>query len=246
MVQSILRRTMMRNAVLALAFLASPLAAPAIDEKELEEALDRFKKGMANPSGPARAAAVAELARSPHEKTAARLAALLTADVPAVRKAAAKGLGDFADYKKIAVPMLTAAINPNLKEAEVVEGIFESLGKLKDENSLPTLHRYFDDKDAKVASAALLAAGAFRSPTTVDLVLDLMKKYEKIVAAGAGGGAYGTNIPGGGGDDPRTKLAKEVLPNANKAMQLIAKEKYTTLKEWTIWWNKYKATFKPE
>jgi HEAT repeat protein len=217
----------MRTAVLALAFLASPFVALAVDEKELEEALDRFKKGMSNPSGPARAAAVAELARTPHEKTAARLAGLLTADVPAVRKAAAQGLGGFADYKKIAVPVLMGAITPNIKEEDVVGAIFEALGKLKDESSLPTIHRYFDDKDGKVASAALLAAGAYRSPTSVDLILDLMKKYEKVLAASAGGGgAYGTNIPGGGGDDPRTKLAKEVLPNATKAMQLIAKEKY--------------------
>ncbi len=239
----------MRNMSFVLALCLSPLAAFAGDEKELEEALDRFKKGMSNPSGPARAAAVAELAKTPHEKTAARLGNLLGADVPAVRKAAAQGLGGFKDYKKVAVPMLIGSIGPNIKEPEVVEAIFQGLGELNDESALFTAHRYFEDKEAKIASAALLAAGkiagSHKIPGTVDLILDLMKKYDKIDSQKDGGGAYGTNIPGGG-DDPKRKLAKDVLPNVIKAMQIVAKEKYTTYKEWQIWWNKYKPTFKPE
>ena len=40
------------------------------------------------------------------------------------------------------------------------------------------------------------------------------------------------------------KLAKDVLPITVKAMQKISGEKWTTVKEWEIWWSKHKATFK--
>jgi HEAT repeat protein len=235
----------MQTLMLTLAACLAPLAPP--DEKEVTDALAAFKKGMANPSGPARAAAVSELARVPHEKTAKTLAGMLSGDVPSVRRAAAIGLGGFADYKKLVVPILLSSITPNLKEPEVVEGIFQALGKLDDDSALSTIHRYFEDKNDKIASAALLAAGEIRHVSSVDPILDLMKKYDKIVeqAKKGGGGAYGTNIPGGG-DDPKRKLAEAVLPNAIKAMQAIAKEKYASFKEWTIWWNRYKATFKTD
>jgi HEAT repeat protein len=222
-------------------------AALAGDDKALEEALDRFKKAYANPSAAARAAAVSELGKTQHEKIVSRLAGFLTSDAPPVRRAAALGLGDFKDYKRLAAPMLMSAIAPNQKEVDVVEAIFQGLGKLDDETTLPTIHRYFEDKNAKIASAALLAAGEIRHVSSVEPILALMKDYEKIEerSKNGGGGGVGVGVPGGG-DDPRTKLAKDVLPSTLKAMQAIAKEKYTTTKEWSIWWNKYKATFKTE
>jgi hypothetical protein len=220
-------------------------AALAGDDKALEEALDRFKKAYANPSAAARAAAVSELSKTQHEKIVARLAGFLTSDAPPVRRAAALGLGDFKDYKKMAAPMLMSAIAPNQKEVDVVEAIFQGLGKLDDETTLPTIHRYFEDKHAKIASAALLAAGEIRHVSSVDPILALMKDYEKIEERSKGGGGGVGGLPGGG-EDPRTKLAKDVLPATIKAMQAIAKEKYTTTKEWNIWWNKYKATFKTD
>jgi hypothetical protein len=58
-----------------------------------------------------------------------------------------------------------------------------------------------------------------------------------------GGGSYGVNVPVGG-DDPKGKLAKDVLPTIIKGLQKIANEKWATTKEWEIWWNKNKATFK--
>jgi hypothetical protein len=48
--------------------LAGLLSAAADDNKDHEEAMQKFKKGMANPSAPARAAACADLARTPFDK----------------------------------------------------------------------------------------------------------------------------------------------------------------------------------
>lgn len=240
----------MSKAMMTLGFvLAGLLTARAGDDKETEEAIQKFKKGMANPSAPARATAVTELSATKSEKVAATLGSLLGADMEPVRKAAALGLGGFTDYKKIVTPMLLAGIstNVNQKEPKVVEAIFQALGKLDDDSALPTIHAYFEDKDATIAEAALMSAAEIRNLSSIDLIINLMKKYEKIdqQAKSGGGGGYGNvNVPGGGGADPKQKLAKDVLPTTIKAMQKISGEKWATTKEWELWWSKHKATFK--
>jgi HEAT repeat protein len=223
--------------------LAGLLAARAADDnKEAEEAMQRFKKGMANPSAPARAAAVADLARTPFEKGALALGNLLGSDADAVRIAAAEGLGNFHDYKKVATPLLLAGLNANAKDPKVMEAIFKGLGKLGDDTALPTVHQYFDEKEADVANSALMCAAEIRNISSIDLMITLMKKYEKIdEQAKKGGGGYGVPY---GGQDPKGKLAKDVLPTIIKALQSITHEKWATTKEWEIWWNRYKATFK--
>jgi HEAT repeat protein len=225
--------------------LAGLLSATAQDTNE--EALQKFKKGMANPSAPARAAACADLARTPFDKAALALGNLLGGEAEAVRIAAAEGLGNFKDFKKIATPLLLAGLNANAKEPKVLEAIFKGLGKLDDEAALSTIHNYFDDKDKDVAKAAILSAGEIRAVSSMDPLIALMKKYEKLEEqakkSGGGGGYGGINVPNGGAD-PKLQLAKDVLPTIIKGLQMIAQEKWATTKEWEIWWNKNKATFK--
>jgi len=230
-------------AILALLAILVP-PAWAGNDKEAEEALQAFRKGMANPSPAARASAVADLARTPFEKGALALANVLSADVETVKIAAAEGLGNFKDYRKLATPLLLASLNANAKEPKVMEAIFKGLGKLDDDAALPTIHRYFDEKDEIVVKAALLSAAEIRNVSSIDLIINLMKKYQKIQEqAKKSGGGYGVNVPYAG-DDPKNKLAKDVLPTTIKAMQIITKEKWATAKEWQIWWGRYKATFK--
>jgi HEAT repeat protein len=128
-----------------------------------------------------------------------------------------------------------------------MEAIFKGLGKLDDEAALSTIHNYFDDKDKDVAKAAILSAGEIRAVSSMDPLIALMKKYEKLEEqakkSGGGGGYGGINVPNGGAD-PKLQLAKDVLPTIIKGLQMIAQEKWATTKEWEIWWNKNKATFK--
>jgi HEAT repeat protein len=234
---------MMSKTLATLGFLfIGLLAARADDNKEVEEALIRFKKGMANPSAPARAAAVADLARTPSEKAAVAIGNCLGGEADAVKIAAAEGLGGFSEYKKIVTPMLLSALNSNAKELKVMEAIFKGLGKLGDPDALKTIHGYFDEKDADLAKASLMSAAEIRNVGSIDLIINLMKKYEKIdEQAKKSGTGYGQPY---GGQDPKQKLAKDVLPTMIKALQTITHEKWATTKEWEIWWNKYKATFK--
>ncbi len=236
----------MSKTLMTLGFLlAGLLSAAADDNKDHEEAMVKFKKGMANPSAPARAAACADLARTPFEKAAVALGNLLGGEADAVRIAAAEGLGNFKDYKKVATPLLLAGLNANAKDPKVMEAIFKGLGKLDDESALSTIHNYFDDKDKDVAKAAILSAGEIRAVSSMDPLIALMKKYEKLEeqAKKSTGGGYGVNVPNGG-QDPKLQLAKDVLPTIIKGLQMIANEKWATPKEWDIWWNKNKATFK--
>ena len=218
------------------------LSARADDNKEVEEAMIKFKKGMANPSAPARAAAVADLARTPSDKAAVAIGSLLGSEADPVKIAAAEGLGNFTDYKKIVTPMLVAGLSSNAKEIKVLEAIFKGLGKLGDPDALKTIHGYFDEKDSDIAKAALMSAAEIRKVDSIDLMINLMKKYEKIdEQAKKSGTGYAQPY---GGQDPKQKLAKDVLPTIIKALQTITHEKWATTKEWEIWWNKYKATFK--
>lgn len=235
----------MLKAMATLGILAALLApAWAGDDKENEENLKKFNKAMANPSPAARAAACADLGRTPFDKGALALGNVLSTETDSVKIAAAEALGNFKDYKKIATPMLLAALNQNAKEPKVLEAIFKGLGKLDDDSALTTIHHYFDDKDSVIANAAILSAADIRNASSMDPLIALMKKYEKIEEqAKKGGGGYGVNVPYAG-DDPKGKLAKDVLPTIIKGLQKIANEKWATPKEWEIWWNKNKATFK--
>ncbi|MFN3485800.1 MAG: HEAT repeat domain-containing protein, partial [Planctomycetota bacterium] len=114
-------------------------ALAAGNDKEADEAIHRFKAGYRNPSAPARAAAVTELARVHHEKVLKQLAMLLTSDENVVREAAAKGIGGFTEHRRLASSLLQAALGPNGKEPGVVAVILEALGAVGEPSALSVL-----------------------------------------------------------------------------------------------------------
>jgi hypothetical protein len=223
--------------------LAAALLGPQ-EDKEAADAVAKFRIDMRNPSTPARAAAVAELARLPHMKTLNALVPLLTQDAVDVRKAAAGALGAFIDYKKAALPSLIGAIQPNAKDALVVEALFVSIGKLGDETTVPVVHKYCDDKDPKVAKAALGAAAQIRKLQSIDFIIELMKRLEKYLPD-PGQNNSGVDVVGvpGGGEDPNRLRAREVIPACIATLKVITKESYPSSKEWQIWWAKKKGSF---
>jgi HEAT repeat protein len=231
--------------------LAALLAAAALagqDDKAVEEALERFKIAYRSASEAERAGAVAELAKVPHPKTLARLAPLLTTDGNTVRIAAARGLGGFSDLRKATVPLLTGALQPNSKEADVQAAILEALGKLEDESALPSVHKYVEDRDVKVAKAALLAAGQIRSASSIPILIEQVKRMERFVRIKDGtidaGNVGGYNVPSG--EDQNKKRAEELLPPTLKVLQELTRQKFTSSKEWQVWWSENRTTFRVE
>lgn len=209
-------------------------ALAAGNDKEAEDAIHRFKAGYRNPSAPARAAAVTELARVHHEKVLKQLAMLLTSDENVVREAAAKGIGGFTEHRRLASSLLQAALGPNGKEPGVVAVILEALGTVGEPSALSVLYKYLEEKDAKVVKGALAGIGSLRDASSIERIIEFMKKLEKVMASDA-------RV-----DQDQRDRAKDIMPSCIKALQAITKEKWTTSKEWEIWWSRNKATFKVE
>jgi hypothetical protein len=223
-------------------------------DAETDEALRVFAKDYSAPVAVVRAAAVAELSRLRNAAIRARLGALLVVDEESVRIAAAEGLGDFTEEKDKVAALLLQAVAPNAKWYRAEAAILTALGKLGDESALPSLHQSFESRDPKdtdftVAKAALKAAGMLRSRESMDPLIDLGKRCEKILKGGApknNGKNSGAGLGvAGGTSDPQTLRAKALGPAIIKALQGIAKEKWVTILEWEIWWDRHKATFKP-
>ena len=215
------------------------------DDKAADEAIERFKATFnKSPTPEGRAAAVSDLARTPHEKTMKVLIPFLTGDFPKVREAAAKGLGDFADYKKVVTPMMIAALSApaNAKELDVRCAILAGLGKLRDPIALDTVHRAFRDEYVKVAKAALAAAGAIRMKESMDVLIDLQRDVQKWTKQKQSGG-YRDDKGQNGDEGAQAGRVADIQKELLKTFTAITKEKWVTAQEWEIWWGKKKATF---
>jgi HEAT repeat protein len=219
------------------------LAGLVLDDASAEEAIKRFKTGMRNNNATARVAAVSELAREPHEKTAKILIGLLGGDVPEVREAAAKGLGGFVDYKKIVSPGLQMALGgPNAKEPKVRAAVFASLGKMNDEPAIPKIYAAFKDDYITVAKAAILASVDLKRKDAIDQLIDLLKDCEKWAKNNQGGG-YKDDAGGNGDENAQKGRVADLQKTVIKALGEMTGEKWPTLTEWVLWWGKRKATF---
>jgi HEAT repeat protein len=218
-----------------------------------EDALKAFAKSYATQEPNGRAAAVAELARTQTLTIMAKLGELLTADLPPVRIAAAKGLGEFKENKPKAATVLITALDADSKEFDVEAALLTALGTLAEESGLPAIHQHFNSKDPKdkdhlVAKAAIAATGLARNRESMDPLIEFLKELEKAegvtanTKTSAAAAAKVAGIPGGG-SNPQKDRAKALIPSIIKAMQQICREKWATSKEWKIWWDRQKATF---
>jgi len=218
------------------------LAAPAVQaDLDVEGALLRFRKGYASASTAARVSAVSELARIPHEKSLGRLVALLTADVKEVRIAAARGLVGFTEQKKAAVTSLINALGPNAKEIEVQCAIYEALGKIQDPLALTVIHSGFRESQVRVAKAALAAAGTYRAVESLDVLYELMTDVQTWIKKNQGGGY----IDGAGPGDNVARKARleDFTKSIIASFQAITREKWTSVKEWEVWYRRYRPDF---
>lgn len=227
---------------MALLAIVALLQAAADDKAAVDEAVKRFNKAFANPNAAARATAVLELSKTPHDRTLKAILPLLHADVTDVRVAAAKSMVEFADWKKIVNPSLAAAFQANGKDHKVQSAILDSLGKMVDPIAVATIHGALRDSDARVATAAIAAAGSMRQKESMDVLLGLQQDVQKWLK-NKQAGPY-RDDKGQQGDENACKTRLEGIQKAMiKAYQEITKERWATANEWEIWWNKRKATF---
>ena len=213
--------------------------APITDE-DAKQALLKFKKAYAVARQPAKQAdAVTDLSAAPHKRTLPVFLTFVMKGAVDVRVAAAEGLAGFGEFKRLVVPTLIKALAVNKKEPDVRIAIFETLGKLGDEKALPVCHKTFEDKDTKVAAAALLAAADIRSVKTLGLIINLMAECDKQSKRPDTGRILGQ-------EDPKRKRGRDLLKTTIEAAQRCAKEKWSTVADWKEWWKRRRATFKIE
>ena len=231
-----------------------PLTQDAAD-KAATEALDAFKKAFKGAEAD-KTAALEELAKVQHAKTASRLGAIVSApEASPVRIAAAKALGKFTEAKKQAGTALVNGLAANAKEPNIFGAICEALGELQEASVVPPLVRYFDEKDPVVATRTVATVGKIGSPAGIDPLISLLAREERLIKSNSGGGvAVGgaTNPNNGGatagvvaGPDTRVKeRALALVGAANQALNSITNETNSTSDAWAAWWAKNKSTFK--
>jgi HEAT repeat protein len=240
-----------KHMMTAVILLGLAAAAGNQDDKAAEEAIEAFKTAIKSSSEADRVTAVNDLAKVHHAKTLARLASLLGSDGPTVRIAAAKGISGFVELKKQAVSALVGGIGANAKDTTDHSALYEAIGKLEEPTSLPALHRGFEEKETVVAKAAVQATGNVGSAASIEPLIALLAKQEKIQKSPAGSVDFTAPTPGGGGnvtvrssDDSPGKRAAELIPAINKALNEITRESNGSAETWGAWWAKNKGSFK--
>jgi HEAT repeat protein len=211
------------------------------EDKDLESVLRLFHRGYSSSDPKARASAVTELSKSPHEKTLQKIAPLLSGDSLEVRIAAARALGNFRDYKKQATPTLVAALSASSKDLELQVAILDALGGLEDEAALPSVHQSMRGPQMKVARAALAAVASIRGKDSLPVLLDFLRDLQKWKKSNQGGGFK--DETGIGEKEARKARLEELTQLGLKALQSITREPWTTLGEWELWCRKHLATF---
>jgi len=211
------------------------------EDKDLDALLRQFNRGYSSPDPKARATAVAELSKSPHEKTLLRIVPLLTGEAKEVRIAAARGLGNFQDHKKTVTPTLVGTLAANPKDLDLQEAVFGALGALQDESALPTIHQSFRGPQMRVAKAALGAAAAIRGKDSLGALLEFLRDLQKWQKNNHSGGYRDES---GIGDQAAQKARlEELTQHTIKTFQAITREPWATVGEWEVWCKKHLASF---
>src|SRR2546422_585545 len=149
------------------------LALLAADEKD--DALSKFAAAFKAKEVDARVAAVAELAKTQHEKVHSKLGSLLLTDVAEVRIAAAKGLSGAQDSKKKITNYLLNGFLANAADLAVEAEIIEALDKLQSGLGKSALESYFKGADFQAAKTAIETAGQLKRK---ELIASLIAFYK--------------------------------------------------------------------
>jgi hypothetical protein len=218
------------------------------------EALDKFKTDYKSKDLAARASAVEELSKTPSPKVCLRLGALLAADGPEVRVAAAKGLTLQQADKKHAIPFLLNGATANAKDPVVLTAIVTALGTFREEAAAPEVNRQLHADNADLAKAAVEAAAKIKSATSFDPLIKELKECEEILKPrdpNSTGANFGNKLTRMGTDNAQN--AKEVRERATalkpeiiKALREMAKVSCQDAKDWEDWWKEHRGTWKPE
>lgn len=227
-------------------------------DPSVEAALERFKTAYKSRDVSARVQAVAELAKTPHEKVQAKLALLLAVDEKEVRLAAAKALGEVSDTpehkdaRKKAAQQLSKGIAPNAKEPGVIVAIVRALEKISESLGIEVLKQNMALPNTEVAKGSVQAAAELKEKSLIEPLIKVWAWLEAKSREASNLGPGGRKVTGGGlpyvdqnAVDPEApRRAKVVIPEIQKALETITGKSFKTPKEWEEWWKKEGPAFK--
>ena len=245
--------------------LCAMMVRQAQDDPASASAIETFNKAWSkDKTSDGRASAVTELAKVQYEKVCGKLSSLLTSEDKGVRIAAATGLGTFAspELKKSAskglCSGLTAGADSN--DPDVKIAILAALGTLNEETSAAKVRDHFDEKDNKIASAAVTAAGNIKNKTLVEPLIEVLKECEQEIKKattlpqgipGKAGKlpAPSKKAPVGPANDPekvkRDRANALLGPSQTALCTITGQGSLKTSEEFEKWWSKNRNTFNP-
>lgn len=226
--------------------LALLVALPQSDEDkkkaaaEADKALEQFKADLKKAKEVQDfVSAIEKLGETRHPKILGELKTWLT-KVPSseVRSAAALQLSKY-ERDKEAAEALLAAVGAQKDPAVAVKCV-QYAGDTKVKAIAPKLVALYKHKDIDLAREAIDSSGKIKSKDTIEPLIAVVKDLEAVSESGG----QGQPQIGPQQEDERVKRKKSLLPAALSALKEITGEKWTTGKEWEIWWKKNKGTWK--
>jgi hypothetical protein len=218
-------------------------------ENAAAEAVEVFNKAFKGAEA-AKIAAIEELGKVQHLKTANRLAGVLSGNESGVvRGAAVKALGKFTEQKKTAATVLAGALTASTKEPGLFGAICAAIAELQEPNAASTLSKYFEDKDENVARITIEAAGKAACSVNIDPLIAVAAHCERIIRAAANASGSIVTDPATGkqyvsGPEVRARdRARVIVKSVNDSLKEITKESITTSDAWSAWWSKNRGTF---
>jgi len=225
----------------------------AADESAAKVALEKFKTAYKAKEASDRALAVAELAKTPHEKTFAMLAKLLGVDDITVRIAAAKGMAPAeGEQRRKNVNFLSKAFPANAGEPLVSAALVGAMEAMQDGLGYAVCKVNLKSPDPNTSRAAIEAMGQIRDQSFIAPLIEHARFLEAAAREALNVGPNGKTVTGGGlpfvggtaGDPDAPKRARLLVPLIHKSLESITKQAFKTVAEWQEWWRKNEADFK--
>jgi hypothetical protein len=233
------------------------------DDTAATAALETFSKAWSKEkTSDGRTNLVTELAKTQHAKVVAKLATLLSDTDKTVRIGAAAGLATYTstpELKKSAATALCTGIHAgaNVNDPEVKIAILAALGTLGEETSASKVKEFFDEKNLKVAVAAITAAGTIKSKVMMDPLIQLLRECEQEQkksqapppAPGKGAKAMPTKASSAPvGPDPeqakKDRANALIGPTQSSLCQLSGQGSFKTSEQFDTWWSKNRSALK--
>jgi len=206
----------------------------------------------------ARTEAINTMASTQHEKVLAKLLVYMSDADKGVRLVAVTATQSFQsatpELKKLANKNLIRSLEAgvNTKDIEVRIAVAGALGALGDPSSNTTLKTLLDDKNLKVATAAVNACAVMRQKPLLEALMEQQRDCEKTMKASANSSFKAGKKPVSARKDPNAPADPEEVKAERAAMlvtlipgavQSLTGQELKTGAEMEAWWAKNRSSF---